>query len=219
MRRTEQRGANKKNLRGRVMMAALAIVALFPFVVPQPAAGQDSAPADHALSVSEPALVRELIISIQDRKLAVIENGEVVKIYPVAVGANGTPTPAGQFRVVNRIVSPTYYHKGEVIGPGPSNPLGNRWMGLDRKGYGIHGTNVPSSIGEAASHGCIRMRKHDVEELFRRVTLGDVVEIHRQRTPELAQIFGSEAQPRTGTVGKVKSVPAQLVVAAMAGAL
>jgi len=217
MRRTNQGGADSTTLQDRMTKVAL-LIATF-LVATQMAAGQNSAPADQPPAAIEPALARELIISIQDRKLAVIENGEVVKIYPVAVGSRETPTPPGRFQVINRIVSPTYYHKGEVIGPGPANPLGNRWMGLDRKGYGIHGTNVQSSIGQAASHGCIRMRKHDVEELFARVAVGDVVEIHRQRTPELAEIFGSETQPATSVVAEVKSEPAVAVVAAMAGAL
>ena len=62
-------------------------------------------------------------------------------------------------------------------------------MGLSRKGYGIHGTNVPSSIGHNASHGCIRMRKADVEELFERLKVGDVVEMVAEPTEELAWIF------------------------------
>ena len=59
------------------------------------------------------------------------------------------------------------------------------------KGYGIHGTNVPSSIGRNASHGCIRMRNHDVEELFEIVAVGDAVELHHERTPETERIFGT----------------------------
>ena len=64
-----------------------------------------------------------------------------------------------------------------VIPPGKANPLGTRWIGLSRKGYGIHGTNNPRSIGRRASHGCIRMRNRDVEELFEMVAVGDRVEI------------------------------------------
>ena len=64
-------------------------------------------------------------------------------------------------------------------------------MGLDTKGYGIHGTNAPSSIGKAASHGCIRMAKRDLEELFSMVKVGDAVEIRGERDQEMAQIFGS----------------------------
>jgi hypothetical protein len=63
-------------------------------------------------------------------------------------------------------------------------------MGLSVKGYGIHGTNNPGSIGHNASHGCIRMKNHDVEELFQMVAVGDRVELHGERTPELDEIFG-----------------------------
>jgi lipoprotein-anchoring transpeptidase ErfK/SrfK len=62
-------------------------------------------------------------------------------------------------------------------------------MGLSRKGYGIHGTNRPNSIGRNVSHGCIRMRNHEVEELFKMVAVGDQVELYDQRTPELARLF------------------------------
>jgi hypothetical protein len=62
-------------------------------------------------------------------------------------------------------------------------------MGLSRKGYGIHGTNAPKSIGKSASHGCIRMRKQDVEELFELVQIGDEVDLVRDPDVELAKIF------------------------------
>jgi lipoprotein-anchoring transpeptidase ErfK/SrfK len=138
---------------------------------------------------SRPA--RRLVISIPDRKLAVMESDRVVKVYSTAVGAPKTPSPAGSFTIVNSIEDPTWYTKGRTVPPGKSNPLGTRWLGLSRKGYGIHGTNVPSSIGRNASHGCIRMRNHDVEELFSIVAVGDIVELHDERTPELERIFGT----------------------------
>ena len=134
---------------------------------------------------------RVLLVSIPDHRLALIEDGQVKKVYPVAVGKESTPSPTGTFRVVARVVDPTYYHEGKVIAPGPRNPLGTRWMGLDLKGYGIHGTNAPQSIGTAASHGCIRMAKHDLEELFSTVKAGDVVEIRGERDAQTAAVFGT----------------------------
>jgi lipoprotein-anchoring transpeptidase ErfK/SrfK len=62
-------------------------------------------------------------------------------------------------------------------------------MGLGYKGYGIHGTNRPKSIGKAASHGCIRMRNQDVEDLFERVEVGDPVELVTETDAELAKAF------------------------------
>jgi lipoprotein-anchoring transpeptidase ErfK/SrfK len=146
--------------------------------------------ADAPHSASTPATVRRLIVSIPDRKLAVVENDRVVTVFPVAVGKPATPSPVGTFTVINRIENPTYYRPGQVIGPGPANPLGTRWLGLSQKGYGIHGTDNPRSIGHAKSHGCIRLRNEDVERLFERVHAGDVVELHAERTPELARLFG-----------------------------
>ncbi|PWU04759.1 MAG: L,D-transpeptidase [Terriglobia bacterium] len=133
---------------------------------------------------------RRIVISLADRKLAVLESGRIVKVFPTAVGAEQTPSPVGSFRVIQRVSDPTWYTKGKVVPPGKSNPLGTRWLGLSAKGYGIHGTNAPASIGHNASHGCIRMRNRDVEQLFEMVTVGDPVELYRERTPELEGIFG-----------------------------
>jgi L,D-transpeptidase ErfK/SrfK len=146
--------------------------------------------ADAADTANE-ASVRRLVVSIPDRKLAVVENNHVVEVFAVAVGAPTSPSPTGTFTIVNRVANPTYYHPGKVIAPGPQNPIGTRWIGLNQKGYGIHGTDQPSSIGYAQSHGCIRLRNADVERLFERVRPGDVVELHAERTPELDQLFTS----------------------------
>jgi lipoprotein-anchoring transpeptidase ErfK/SrfK len=138
---------------------------------------------------------RQILVSLPDRKLALIEDGEIKKIYPVAVGKETSPSPSGSFMITNRVTNPTYYHKGQVVEPGPENPVGTRWIGLNQKGYGIHGTNAPKSIGKAASHGCIRMAKKDLEELFEIVRPGDVVEIRAERDDEIAQIFGGTSEP------------------------
>ncbi|HVZ83131.1 MAG TPA: L,D-transpeptidase [Terracidiphilus sp.] len=137
---------------------------------------------------------RVIVVSLEDRKLALIENGQVEKIYTVAVGKPSTPSPEGTFTIERRVKNPTYYHHGKVIPAGPGNPVGTRWMGLSIKGYGIHGTNEPRSIGKAASHGCIRMAKTDLEELYPLVRAGDTVELIGQRNAETAQLFGEPAQ-------------------------
>jgi len=145
---------------------------------------------------------RRIVVSIPDRKLAVMEGDRVVKIFATAVGAPQTPSPSGVYKIVASISDPTWYGKGKVIGPGKNNPVGTRWLGLDLKGYGIHGTNNPASIGHDASHGCVRMRNHDVEELSGMVRIGDRVELYAGRTPELDRIFGetvvlAESRPQT----------------------
>jgi lipoprotein-anchoring transpeptidase ErfK/SrfK len=153
------------------------------------------AAASNELLGQEPA--RRLVVSIPDRKIALIEGGKVVKVYPVAVGAPSTPSPRGSFHIASRLDHPTWYQPGKVVRPGPANPLGTRWIGIGYKGYGIHGTNMPLSIGKAASHGCIRMRNRDVEELFALVEVGDSVELVTEVSPELALAFSSgPAGPR-----------------------
>jgi lipoprotein-anchoring transpeptidase ErfK/SrfK len=132
---------------------------------------------------------RRIVVSLPDRKLALIENEAIVTIYSVAIGAPRSPSPIGTFNVVTRVANPTYYKPGKVIGPGAANPIGTRWIGLSVKGYGIHGTDSPKSIGFAQSHGCIRLRNEDVERLFERVRAGDVVELHAERNEELARLF------------------------------
>ena len=122
-------------------------------------------------------VARRVVVSIPDRTLALIVNDEVVRVYPVSVGKSSTPSPVGTYTIVNRVANPTYYNAGKVIAPGRANPVGTRWLGLSLKGYGIHGTDAPSSIGHARSHGCIRLRNRDVEHLFEQLRPGDVVEI------------------------------------------
>ena len=145
------------------------------------AAWANETPADQQISaVPQPVQLagRLIVVSIPDRKLVLVEDGAVKRVYPVAVGKPSTPSPAGQFTIVRRVSNPTYSHHGRVVAPGPKNPVGSRWMGLSAKGYGIHGTNEQDSIGKAASHGCIRMGKADLEELYTLVQVGDAVEIH-----------------------------------------
>ena len=137
---------------------------------------------------SRPA--RRIVVSIADRKLAVLEGDRTVRIFETAVGAPKSPSPTGIYQIVNSIADPTWYTRGKIVPPGKCNPLGTRWLGLSRKGYGIHGTNRPDSIGRNASHGCIRMRNREVEELFTMVAVGDQVELYDERTPEIARLFG-----------------------------
>ncbi|HKD92848.1 MAG TPA: L,D-transpeptidase [Terriglobales bacterium] len=137
----------------------------------------------------------KVLVSIPDRKLALLEGGKVTRVFLIAVGKENTPSPAGQFAIVSRVVNPTYYHPGVVIPAGPQNPLGTRWIGLDKKGFGIHGTNEPHSIGKAASHGCIRMRRADLEQLFALVRPGDAVIIRGERDAQLVHVFGGAPSP------------------------
>lgn len=137
--------------------------------------------------------VRRIIVSLPDRRLALLEDGQLTQVYTVAIGKASTPSPTGTFTIMARVANPTYYHDGQVIPPGPANPVGDRWMSLSKPGYGIHGTNAPHSIGHAASHGCIRMARPDLEKLFAQVRAGDTVEIIGERNAETAALFGEPA--------------------------
>jgi lipoprotein-anchoring transpeptidase ErfK/SrfK len=172
-------------------LAAIILVLVNPLVA-QTAKSNDSARAPWTV-----------LVSIPDRKLAVLVNGIVVACFPIAVGADESPSPTGEFTIVNRVSNPDYYHEGVVIPAGKGNPVGTRWVGLSQKGYGIHGTNAPKSIGRAASHGCIRLRNRDMEELFGMLRVGDVVKIRDERDEQIADIFGGEVDRETEAVAEV----------------
>jgi lipoprotein-anchoring transpeptidase ErfK/SrfK len=137
---------------------------------------------------------RVVLVSIADRRLAVMENGNVLAYFPVAVGAVVSPSPTGEFEIVNRVANPAYYHDGVVMAASNDSPVGTRWIGLNLKGYGIHGTNAPRSIGRAASHGCIRLKNRDVERLYAMLRVGDLVSIRGERDEEVAAVFGGTVE-------------------------
>jgi lipoprotein-anchoring transpeptidase ErfK/SrfK len=178
-------------------LATMAMAAVMAMAVP---AAMAASKADAANTESAPAMqqkvTRVIVVSLKDRKLALVENGEAVRIFPVAVGKPSTPSPTGTFTIERRVKDPIYHHDGRTVLPGPGNPVGTRWMGLSKAGYGIHGTNEPMSIGKAASHGCIRMAKPDLEELYALVRVGDTVELIGQRNEETARLF---ADPKVTT--------------------
>src|SRR2546427_2194574 len=99
----------------RIRTISLLLTALFASI----AAAQDFSTARAA---------RQVLVSIPDRKLMVLEGGKVVRTFPVAVGATVRPRPSGEFKSVNRGAEPTYYHPGAVIPPGARNPIRTRWL-------------------------------------------------------------------------------------------
>ncbi|WP_156292090.1 L,D-transpeptidase family protein [Oceanobacillus salinisoli] len=103
-------------------------------------------------------------VSISNRWLKLFYNNKLQKQYPIAVGRILYETPIGDFIIINKA-------------PNPGGPFGTMWMSLSKEHYGIHGTNDPSSIGQAVSRGCIRMYNRDVEELASIVPIGTLVSI------------------------------------------
>ncbi|MBW3592794.1 MAG: L,D-transpeptidase/peptidoglycan binding protein [Actinobacteria bacterium] len=123
-----------------------------------------------------------VVVRRGSRVLTLYRQTRFVARFRIAVGTPSYPTPLGRFRIVTKERNPTWNPPDSAwaagmgpIPPGPGNPLGTRWMGLSIPGYGIHGTSAPSSIGTAASHGCIRMYIHQSEWLFERVSVGTPV--------------------------------------------
>ena len=140
------------------------------------------------VKIVRPQVVRRtlgpaLVIDRSLHRLTLFGNrGQVVRMLGVAVGQAIYPTPTGSFTIVDKQLHPWWYPPNsswaageKPIPPGPSNPLGTRWMGLNAPGVGIHGTPNPASIGYSASHGCIRMRIPDAEWVFERVQVGTPV--------------------------------------------
>jgi len=104
-------------------------------------------------------------VSVNNRQLKLYDASVLLKTYPVAVGKVLTPTPTGNYIIVNKEYN-------------PGGPYGVLWMGLSKPHYGIHGTDDPSSIGKEVSAGCIRMYNDDVTELSSMVPIGTNVYIH-----------------------------------------
>ncbi len=195
MRDISRRQLKKAAEKALIFLSLMALMMVPGSSQTMPTAGPETTPAPKTATETNatPVPKRLVLVSIPDRKLALLEDGKVVKVYPVAVGSATSPSPSGEFVITNRITDPTYYHPHVVIPASEESPIGTRWVGLNRKGYGIHGTNEPRSIGRAASHGCIRMSNRDIAQLFELVRIGDLVEIHAERDADTARAFGSDS--------------------------
>ncbi len=118
-----------------------------------------------------------VVVDKSQRQLLLTRDGQFVKLYDIATGRENA-TPEGTFKIVNRIPDPVWYKQGAVVPQNsPENILGTRWMGFDKAGYGIHGTDDPGPIAQQQSAGCVRMVNSDVEELFSIVPIGTEVTI------------------------------------------
>ena len=118
-----------------------------------------------------------LDVDLSDRELAVVVDGDVVETFPVAIGKEGNPTPEGEFRIRKVIFNPSWvppnekWAKGKTSKPPghPENPMKRVKMFFKEPDYYIHGTGDEDSLGEAASHGCLRMSPDDVTRLAKLV--------------------------------------------------
>ena len=118
-----------------------------------------------------------IVVDKSQNQLLLTENNQFIKTYTVSTGKDNS-TPVGTFKIVTKIPNPVWYTQGAVVPPeSPENILGTRWLGLDKKGYGIHGTVDPNALGQQVTAGCVRMNNQDVEELFDIVPVGTEVTI------------------------------------------
>jgi L,D-transpeptidase ErfK/SrfK len=132
-----------------------------------------------------------VVVNVPQRMLFVFREGHLAAAWPVTVGRPDWPTPLGSFYVASRQTNPTWHvppaiqdemeeegiDVGDEVKPGPKNPLGKSWVGLDHGGIGIHGTNRPLSIFLFGSHGCVRLNPDSGTKLLHMVSPDEAVEI------------------------------------------
>jgi hypothetical protein len=121
-------------------------------------------------------------INIPECRLKLYYGPELYRTYKVAVGKPETPSPLGDFWITVKVRNPTWYpgDRRQPKRPGPANPLGGYWLGLNRKGYGIHGNNQAQSVGTPVSQGCFRMANGDIKELFQLIPVRTPVQVTYQ---------------------------------------
>jgi lipoprotein-anchoring transpeptidase ErfK/SrfK len=130
---------------------------------------------------------RKIYIDTKERLLEVFDNNQLVCVFPITPGSTTLPAPVGTWKIVGATTWPWFrYDEGMLnygvrtedyynLPPGPNNLVGVLWMGLNRPGIGVHGTNNPETIGRAASHGCVRLANWDAARVKELVSVGNTV--------------------------------------------
>ena len=150
----------------------------------QPVATPEKPAAEAILAKNRSTLAAEpeLIVDLSDRSLYFYKGETLQKRYPIAIGQSGWETPLGVFSVTQKKKNPAWKHPitGTIVPAGADNPLGLAWIGFwHNDGYeiGFHGTSEASELGQAISHGCVRLLNDDILELFEQVETGWVVTV------------------------------------------
>ena len=138
----------------------------------------------------EPAFAgRRVVVNRKETMLDIFEGDKLIASIPIAPGSSAHPTPPGKWRILGIASMPTFRwdegvlnrgvrtEKFYMLPAGPRNPVGVAWIGLNKPGIGIHGTNNPYSIGTFASHGCMRTANWDISRVSRMLTAGVTIEI------------------------------------------
>lgn len=170
------------------------------------AASVDLEGSELTAGVTRDSFTDVIVVTIGENKLRHYRGERLVKTYDVATGLPRYPTPTGHFYITQMRYRPTWVNPAPGpgqwganlparIGPGPTNPLGTRAMNINSPNIRIHGTANEASLGYNASHGCIRMSRADVEELFELVGVGTPVFIREAGPPR-----PMPARPTTPTI-------------------
>jgi lipoprotein-anchoring transpeptidase ErfK/SrfK len=133
---------------------------------------------------------RIIRVDTKARMLDLVDANRVIASFPITPGSRSLPAPIGTWKVVKVTTMPIFRWDEAMLNhgrrsshfytvpPGPRSPVGIVWIGLNKKGIGIHGTDSPDTIGRSASHGCIRLANWDAARVVNQVTVGMTVEIY-----------------------------------------
>ena len=157
------------------LLPGLLAVAVSPCLAAEPA----------ELALRRPARESRMVLDLSKRRITLVRGEQQLGSWPVAIGDPKTPTPKGEFAILNKKVDPIYVtHKSGQRQElrGPSSPIGDRYMAFHRNGrgeFGIHGTAWPHwvQIRAAVSLGCVRMLNSHIRQLFDAVDVGTRLEI------------------------------------------
>jgi lipoprotein-anchoring transpeptidase ErfK/SrfK len=161
-------------------------------ITPQVANDTPDEPEQSPDPNSEPAAAAKtsVKVDVKTNMLGVFEGDKIIAAYPVTVGSTQTVTPIGEWKVRGVAKLPTFRYdermlkRGKrsknfhMLPPGPNSPVGVVWIALNKRGIGVHGTDEPNTIGQAVSHGCIRLANWDIVRLAGRVKAGVPVSVH-----------------------------------------
>jgi lipoprotein-anchoring transpeptidase ErfK/SrfK len=141
-------------------------------------------PVTPVLTKAIASISSRLVVDLSDARVYSYWGNQLVSSYPVAVGQPGWETPTGTFRVLQKQRNPVWQQPitGDLIPTGPKNPLGTRWISFwsdGRHKIGFHGTNKEQLVGQAVSHGCLRMRNADIQALYEQVSVGTQVVVRK----------------------------------------
>lgn len=141
-------------------------------------------PATPHVTKAIAAMSSRIVVDLSEARVYSYWGNQLLATYPVAVGQPGWETPIGTFRVLRKQLNPIWKQPitGELIPTGSENPLGDRWIGFwadERHQIGFHGTNNEKLVGQAVSHGCLRMRNADIRKLYNQVIEGTPVIVRK----------------------------------------